>query len=120
MSRCILQVETLSETYFKIVHFRLILAQAGVDYEDERIERDSWMALKPSNIKSILPYIFQKNLYSYFSCTRYSMWSIACIRIQWGKNCPINDNREIFGQGIQFSWTKYTYLPSFDTFLCFQ
>ena len=98
----------------------MILAQAGVDYEDERIERDSWMALKPSKIENTFTNGFLKNLHFYFSFARYSMWSVACIRIQWGKNCPINDNREIFGQGIQFSWTKYTYLPSFDTFLCFQ
>lgn len=34
---------------------RLILAQAGVDYEDERIERDSWMALKPNTPCGQLP-----------------------------------------------------------------
>ena len=29
---------------------RLILAQAGAEYEDNRIEREAWPALKPSNI----------------------------------------------------------------------
>ena len=29
---------------------RLILAQAGIEYEDNRIERDAWPALKPGII----------------------------------------------------------------------
>ena len=29
---------------------RLILAQAGVEYEDERIEFEDWAALKPSKM----------------------------------------------------------------------
>ena len=33
---------------------RLILAQAGVEYEDERIEFEDWPALKPSKMFCIL------------------------------------------------------------------
>jgi glutathione S-transferase len=29
---------------------RLILAQAGADYEDKRVERSDWAAIKPSEI----------------------------------------------------------------------
>ena len=35
---------------------RLILAQAGVEYEDERIEFEDWPALKPSKMFCILLY----------------------------------------------------------------
>ena len=31
---------------------RLILAQAGVEYEDFRIKREDWPAMKPSMIES--------------------------------------------------------------------
>ena len=33
---------------------RLILAQAGVEYEDHRIEREDWVKLKPSKKNLIL------------------------------------------------------------------
>ena len=35
---------------------RLILAQAGVEYEDERIEFEDWPAFKPSKMFCILLY----------------------------------------------------------------
>ena len=34
---------------------RLILAQAGVEYEDFRIKREDWPAMKPSMIESTSP-----------------------------------------------------------------
>lgn len=31
---------------------RLILAQAGVEFEDKRVTREEWMAMKPSKLRS--------------------------------------------------------------------
>jgi glutathione S-transferase len=31
---------------------RLILAQAGVEFEDKRVTREEWMAMKPGKLRS--------------------------------------------------------------------
>ena len=36
---------------------RLILAQAGVDYQDIRIEREDWPKVKPSKLSKYCPNI---------------------------------------------------------------
>ena len=44
---------------------RLILAQAGVEYEDERIAREDWVKLKPSKKNLILNMSTVKNCKSH-------------------------------------------------------
>ena len=46
---------------------RLILAQAGVEYDDERIEFEDWPALKPSKMFCTLLFFQIKNDMNYYT-----------------------------------------------------
>lgn len=63
---------------------RLIMAQAGVDYQDNRITSEEWAALKPSNFQqAAIQKRMSKSTPSFLKyranefSTRYSMRSVA-------------------------------------------
>lgn len=66
--------DTMKLTYFdgrgRAEMARLLLANAGVKYDDVRVGGEKWQELKPSAVKDILIDIFQNfdRAFHYFVC----------------------------------------------------
>ena len=78
MSHCNFLALNFVRTSAEIVHHRLILAQAGVDYEDERIERDAWMSLKPSERKKMSFFSFFSHIFPLFAIFQ-TLHVVSCL-----------------------------------------
>ena len=58
---------------------RLILAQAGVEYEDHRIPREDWPKIKPSKYLSLIFKVFVQKLIENFNSD--AQWSSSSFGI---------------------------------------
>ena len=62
---------------------RLILAQAGVDYQDIRIEREDWPKVKPSKLSKYCPNFLRLKLRTSFFAQDFNVHTL--IRQSTGK-----------------------------------
>ena len=81
---------------------RMILAHAGISYEDYRVPQEDWPAMKPSKYQFQNKCPFTKTFLLY----SYSKWYAPSFGIQWNYNHSIINYWKILSKAVSFGWPK--------------